>query len=90
MRFKDGDKVRITKPDNTEEYPEWIEEMDEWDGNIQVIECVAHDGSARSRTYYMYESEYEYSEVWLTRAYPKSKEKLPTIPTLVMRGGVRL
>jgi len=39
-KFQVGDRVRVRKPADVEQYPQWADEMDKFDGTVQVIRQV--------------------------------------------------
>lgn len=68
-KYKIGDKVVVTKPVNTEEYPSWTEYMNKYDGKTMVVRMVT-----RSPRYTRYEltslegkcSICDFNENWLS------------------------
>jgi hypothetical protein len=39
-KFQVGDRVRVRKPADVEKFPQWVDEMDKFDGTVQVIRQV--------------------------------------------------
>lgn len=66
MGLEVGDEVIVHKPNNPDEYPTWVDDMDEYDGKVVKISTIYSD------EFGIYGTTFTFSPNWIE--YPASEE----------------